>query len=314
MDLKAAIPDLILISTMLLIFSVGLQSRWRDLAHILVRPILLFRGFVAVYVAVPVVGFAAAMLLPIEPAIRVCIVAMALSPLAPFAPGKMLQSGVGRSYVVGMYVGLILLAAVAVPATLLLVAAVAGGTASIRIGSILWLVATTILLPLLAGMTFGSFALARAQRVAQIVSVAATLTLAILVSLILVADHAQILGLIGNGTMVAIVLAELAGLACGHVLGGPDPRRRIALAQAAASRHPGIAVLMLRQNFEIDSRMLAAVLLYLVLGMVVSTLYVRWARRRLPEDRTAEADPIGVSGFPIRALRTADALPRGKSR
>jgi BASS family bile acid:Na+ symporter len=285
MDFKTIIPDLILMSTMLLIFSVGLQSRWRDLAYVLKRPSLLCRGFVAVYVAVPLAAFAAVMLLPIEPAIRLSIVAMALSPLAPFAPGKMLQTGAGGSFAIGMYVGLLLLAAPAVPATLMLAAAIAGGTASIRVGTIAWLVATSILLPLLAGMAMRRFAPAAAPRLSKIASTVAMLSLAALIALILIAVHGQILGLVGNGTMLAIVLTELAGLVCGHMLGGPDPRRRMALAQAAASRHPGIAVLMIRQNFEIDPRMLAAVLLYLVLGMVVSALYVRWARRRLPENR-----------------------------
>src|SRR5690348_12556755 len=118
MDPSTIFPPLIQISTMLIIFSVGLQSRWRVLVHALERPRLLFRGFVAVYVAVPAAAFAAAMLLPLEPAVKIGIVAMALSPLAPLAPSKMIDVGADASYVVGLYVGLLLLAVPLVPASL----------------------------------------------------------------------------------------------------------------------------------------------------------------------------------------------------
>jgi BASS family bile acid:Na+ symporter len=280
MDPKTFLPIVIQISTMLIIVSVGLRSRWSDLGHIFNRPAILLRGVIAVYVAVPLTAFAAAMLLPVEPAVGVSIVAMALSPLAPMAPGKMLEAGTGTSYAVGMYVALMILAVVAVPPLLMLMGMVAGGGSTIRPGVIAWLVLTGVILPLLAGLCVGSFAPAAARRLAGPVSAAAMATLAILVVLIIVAVHAEILGLVGNGTLLAIALAELAGLACGHWLGGPDPARRMALAQAAASRHPGLAVLMIGQNYEVERRTLAAVLLYLVVGIVLSACYARWARGR----------------------------------
>jgi bile acid:Na+ symporter, BASS family len=290
MDPKTILPILIQLSTILIIFSVGLQGRWRDLIHAVERPRLLFRGVVAVYVAVPLAAFAAAMLLPIEPAVKIGIVAMALSPLAPMAPGKMMEAGASNSYVVGMYVGLLMLAALVVPATLALMTAITGGTATIGAGSIAFLVATTVVLPLIAGILVNGAAPAAARRLSPIITAVALLTLGILIALILFRVHDQILALVGNGTMLAIVIAELAGLACGHILGGPDPNQRIALAQAAACRHPGLAVLMIQQNFEIDPAMLAAVLLYLVLGMLISALYLRWARKRLIDARSGSQE------------------------
>ncbi len=280
MDRSTIFSALIQISTMLIIFSIGLRSRWRDLIHALERPNLLFRGFVAVYVAVPIAAFVAAMLLPLEPAVKVGIVAMALSPLAPLAPSKMIDAGADTSYVVGIYVGLLMLAVPVVPATLALLTTITGGTASIRPGTVAMLLLTTVLLPLLAGIFLAGLAPAAARRMAPIVRAVALVALVVLIGAIVTAAHRQLLELIGNGTLLAIVTAQLVGLACGHMLGGPDPRRRMALAQAAATRHPGLAVLMIQQSFEIDPAMLAAVLLYLVVGMVISPLYARWARSR----------------------------------
>src|SRR4051812_14703404 len=158
MDLRSIFPTLIQISTMLIIFSVGLQSRWGDLVHAVARPRLLFRGFVAVYVAVPLAAFAAAMLLPIEPVVKIGIVAMALSPLAPLAPDKMIEAGADTSYVVGLYVALLMLAVPAVPATLALLTTITGGTAGIRAGTIALLVLTSVLLPLAIGIFLGGLA------------------------------------------------------------------------------------------------------------------------------------------------------------
>lgn len=281
MQAEILLPILIQISTMLIIFSVGLQGRWGDLVHVIKRPSLLLRGFIAVYVAVPLAAFAVATLLPIEPAVKIGIVAMALAPLAPLAPGKMIEAGAGTSYVVGMYAALLMLAALVLPASLTLMNSFTGGSASIRAWPIASIVATTVLLPLVLGITVGGIAPAIARRFAPGINIVAILTLGILVALILVKVHGQILALIGNGTLLAIVIAELIGLACGHMLGGPDPAQRMALAHAAASRHPGLAVLMIQENFRIDPAMLAAVLLYLILGAVLSALYLRWARKRL---------------------------------
>ncbi|HYJ81612.1 MAG TPA: hypothetical protein VEW26_02050, partial [Allosphingosinicella sp.] len=244
-------------------------------------PLLLFRGFVAVYVAVPLAAFAAAMVLPLEPAVKVGIVAMALSPLAPLGARKMIEAGADTSYVVGMYAGLLMLAVPVVPATLALLTTVTGGTASIRVGAVALLLVTTIMLPLLAGIFLAGLAPAAARRASPVVGFVAFAALAVLIGLIVAAAHDQLLELVGNGTLLAIVTAEAVGLACGHLLGGPDPRHRMALAQAAATRHPGLAVLMIQHSFDIDPAMLAAVLLYLVVGMAISALYLRWARGRL---------------------------------
>lgn len=289
MEPRSLVPYIIQISILLIVFSIGLRSRWGDLGYAVARPSLLMRGFVAVYVAVPATAFIAASLLPMETPIKIGIVAMALSPLAPLVAGKMLRAGPHSSNVVGVYVALLMLGLIAVPVTLELVTAITGGSARIGVAQVTWPIASSILLPLLMGVALAGLLPAAAPMIAKIATIAGYLMLGLMVVLILYLAAGRILGLVGNGTLLAIVLAELAGLAAGHLLGGPDLGQRVALAEAAASRHPGLAVLMVRENYENSSTMLAAVLLYLVVGIVVTTIYVRLMRRRLEIERASEA-------------------------
>ena len=282
MEPREIVALLIQVSTMLVVFAIGLQSRWSDLGYALARPRLLLRGFVAVYVAVPVTAFVAALLLPIEPAVKIGIVAMGLSPLTPLVPGKMLKAGADTSYVIGVYVGLLMLATVMVPATLVIVTAITGGTARIGVGAITWLVVSSILLPLVTGIFVATLAPAVAPLISRAAAITGFVAVLIVMALILIMAGGRIVAAMGNGTVLAIVLAVLAGLAAGHLLGGPALAQRSALAQAAASRHPGIAALMVQQNFESQPAILAAVLLYLLVGTLVCALYVRWVGKRPP--------------------------------
>lgn len=280
MDLKAIIPIVIQISLILIVASIGLQSKWSDLTYPLRRPGLLFRGFIAVYVAVPVTAVVLAMSLPIEPIVKVGIVAMALSPLAPFAPGKMLKAGAETAFVVGVYVALLILAVIVVPLSLALLGLVVPHAATIGGAPIAALIVKSILLPLAGGILIASLLPAHAARLSKIASLVAYLALlAIILPVLVVARH-QIGGLVGNGAVLTMALSVLAGLAAGHWLGGPDPHQRVALAQAAATRHPGIAGLLVHRNFD-DQRAMLAVILFLLVGIVVSALYGKWVRRRL---------------------------------
>jgi BASS family bile acid:Na+ symporter len=74
------------------------------------------------------------------------------------------------------------------------------------------------------------------------------------------------------------VIISLAG---GHWLGGPDRLDRGTLAIASAVRHPGIAMMIANANFA-DKRITAAVLLFLLVGMVVGAAYKQWIKRTIP--------------------------------
>ena len=84
--------------------------------------------------------------------------------------------------------------------------------------------------------------------------------------------------LAGNGSMLAIAIFVVAGMAAGHFLGGGgQPSDRTALAIATPARHPGLAVAIAQANYPQQSRLVAgAVVIYLILRVLLSLPYLRW--------------------------------------
>jgi hypothetical protein len=91
-------------------------------------------------------------------------------------------------------------------------------------------------------------------------------------------------------------------LAAGHLLGGPEPGGRTALALATAFRHPGIALAAAAANFPAEN-FVAVILLYLLVSAVVGVPYAIW-RRRVSGD-LSDAGAAGVI-LDAREKATAD--------
>jgi BASS family bile acid:Na+ symporter len=75
------------------------------------------------------------------------------------------------------------------------------------------------------------------------------------------------------------VLFTFAGLAVGHLLGGPNADDRSALALATATRHPGVALAILNFVAPDDKAPAVVVVLYLLVGLVAAAPYVAWRKR-----------------------------------
>lgn len=276
---RLILPLLLQISLTLIVAAVGLKAQWRDLAPLLRDPAPLARAILAVNVIVPAVALLMTLTLPIAPAVKAGILIMAVSPLAPFALGKMIKAGADVSGVVGLYAALMGLAVILVPATLELLSLIFPADASLPIGSIARFVFKSVFLPLAAGLALASLLPNRAARIARVADLIGKLLLLPIVILLLSKAAGPMLSLMGDGTLAAIVVTLTAALAAGHFLGGPDPRRSMAMATAAATRHPGIAALIAQKNFD-DPRVIPAILLFLFTSMIVSAVYMALLRRR----------------------------------
>jgi BASS family bile acid:Na+ symporter len=79
-----------------------------------------------------------------------------------------------------------------------------------------------------------------------------------------------------QGTLTAIVIITLLGLAIGHLLGGPDEDDRTVLAFATVSRHPGVAVAVA----SLTDQPLApvGVLLAVIVSELAVVPYKRWRK------------------------------------
>jgi len=99
------------------------------------------------------------------------------------------------------------------------------------------------------------------------------------VVVLLIVHGRAILAVIGQGTLVVTVAVVAFGLLVGHLLGGPDPGNRGALASATVSRHPAIALLLASGAFpEHEAAVIGTVLLYLFAALLLAVPYERWRK------------------------------------
>lgn len=117
-------------------------------------------------------------------------------------------------------------------------------------------------------------------RTGPILSKAATLLLLLAVVPILIRSFPAMVALIGNGTLAALSAFVAIGLVVGHVFGAGHGEERTVLALATASRHPGIAMAIAAIVAPGVPSVGAAVLIYLIVGAVLSAIYLGWIRRQ----------------------------------
>ena len=140
MNTQALVPLVIQISLILIVAAVGLRTRWRDLTYDIRQPRWLFRGVLAVNVVVPLTAVLMVLVLPIAPPVKAGIVLMAVSPMAPFVPARMLKAGARRGFASGEYFALILLAILVVPATLELISVFVPRDVSLPVSTVAWFI------------------------------------------------------------------------------------------------------------------------------------------------------------------------------
>jgi BASS family bile acid:Na+ symporter len=283
MAMQAAIQLFVQGSLVLLIFAVGVGSGSSELAYVAKRPSLLVRGFIAVNIVVPACALLLCLAFSADKLTEAGIVSMAVSPLAPFVVGKMLKTGADRDYVIGTYAALMAVSVAVVPATFWMLGILLGRDASVPVLLIGRFVGLFVALPLIAGVMTGTWLKGTGrsnERVGVILGRVALVCLLPVVIILIYRTGGAALALIGDGSLAIIVLTVVAGMAAGHWLGGPEPARRMALAQAAATRHPGIAILVAHRHFA-DRQVTLAIILFLLTSIVVSAIYAKWMTRRI---------------------------------
>jgi BASS family bile acid:Na+ symporter len=264
------------ISIPMQVFAIGLRSGWRDASFLFRHPRLLANSVLARNVVVPVVAILLIKTIPFHVAVAITLGVLALTPVPPLLPRSQIKAGAQSGYVLGLLVSQALLAIVLVPATIELMDWVLGAKAHFPAVQVATLIGETILIPLAAGMLASRF-LPKLDRFApQILVTGTALLIAGAIPLLFLGWKA--FGVLsGNGAILAIVVFVVAGMAAGHLLGGPRPGHRTALAIATPARHPGLAVAIAQANYPEQSRLVAgAVVIYLILRVLLLVPYARW--------------------------------------
>jgi len=287
---KAVIIFAVQGSMFLLILAIAMQSRWACVVDLIRNPRPLLRGIVAVNLVVPLVALLVSLAVKLDEPVEAGLLLMAVSPLAPLVPGNALKMGADRSRLMAYYAALAFLEIFLVPLTVWLIATIRGGYAVAPIDLIAKVIAVTILLPIAIGMAMQALAPDFSDKAARIVSLVGTIILVIGFVLVMSAVWRPIASLIGNGTIIAFAMPVAAGLAAGHVLGGPAWHERGTMAVTAAIRHPGIAGAIATVNGA-GPRAQAAILLFLLTGVIVTAIYSAWYKRNRPAG-TPDAVPV----------------------
>jgi BASS family bile acid:Na+ symporter len=272
-------------SVAVLVFTIGLGTTPAELMHLARRPGKLVRSLVSMNLVMLAVAVGIVMVLPLAGPMKIMLVALALSPIPPILPKKLVKAGGGHDYVMALLCTASVFAIIWIPLAGEALDRIFPADITIPPTPVAMLVSMTVLGPTLAGVVMRLIAPRLAQRIAGPLGTVATLLLLCGLGLILVKAGPAMLALIGNGTLLAIVAFVLLGLVAGHLLGGPDPGDRSVLALATASRHPGVALAIAHITFPAEQAVTAAALLYLVTSIVVTVPYVAWRRKALDADR-----------------------------
>src|SRR5262245_2329722 len=102
----------------LTVAAVGLGATMNDAMSLFRQPGLLIRSVLSMSVLAPIVACVMARLFDLHPAVRIALVALAVSPVPPFLPKKEVTAGGHASYVIGLLTATALFSIVLVPVTL----------------------------------------------------------------------------------------------------------------------------------------------------------------------------------------------------
>ena len=265
-------------SVILQVLAIGLGASWHDATYLFRRPRLLWNSMLARNVAAPIIAFLLIKALALHPAVAIALGVLAVAPAPPLLLRSQLPAGARSEYLHGLVVSQAVMAVVLVPVTIRLMNWALGDQSHFSAGQVAVIVLQTILLPLAVGMLAARL-FPKIQRIAQDLMMAGTIWLIAGAIPLLLLAWKEFGALVGNFTLLAIVVFVAAGATVGHLLGGPRPEDRTTLALATAARHPGIAIAIAHANFPEQTIPVAgAVVIYLILRIVLSLPYMKWRR------------------------------------
>ena len=202
-------PTLILLaleaSIVLIEFSLGLKTDAHDVTYMFHRPGQLLRSLLSMYIVMPSFALLLAIAFHFHPPLEIALITLAVSPVPPLLPKKVLKAGGRPSHMFGLLVAAALFAIVFIPFALEVLARAYGMPIRMSLGAVASLVLANILAPIGAGIAGRVIAPDFADRIAGPLSLLATLLLVVGIVPIIFIAWPAILFLIGNGTIVAIV-------------------------------------------------------------------------------------------------------------
>ncbi len=225
-----------------------LTVSFRDVLRVALQFPLIARALLAVVVLVPAFATLLTFIEAIPWPTRVALALMACSPGAPMSAKRAVQLGSPLSTAMAMQLIVAGAGVLTAPVTLIFMAHLHGLRAYVPMEQVASLLLIVLTLAAVAG---------------DILEIAA-------------------------GNWLALLSLSVFSLAVGHLLGGPRPETRVALAVASANRNLGLAI-FLSTLVRADPQKL--IIVYALLNFLMSEIYKRLVHRRM-----ARAGGNGASG------------------
>ena len=270
-------PGLLEASIVMLVFGLGLRGTRREVLFLGCRPRLLLRTFVAMNVLAPLLVMSALSALGMPPAVIVGATLLVISPGVPLVSQAGLRTSDRSELILAASAMAAVLSVVTVPIWLAVASQLYLPDASIAPMAVIRLVGTLFVLPLAVAVVLRPLAPSRATASGPIVLVA---DIALLVSVLTVSGNLlPAFHHLGVDAAVAIAGVSIGALFVGHLAGGRDGTDRSVLGVMSGVRHPGLALLIAKYNFDGDL-VLPAVVASLLIGLLVTLPYAYWRRQR----------------------------------
>ena len=287
----AIITLVLLLGVVLLVMSIGIRVRLEEPLLLLRRPALALRAMVAMYLALPAFVLLLVWFVPLQAGVGAVLLGFAVSPVLPPWAAKGAAVGGQPDYVIGLQVLSSGFALLVVPIMIWIAHRMFGVQTVLDPLAVELVLLVTVAVPLALGMGIARIWPGAAPRLGATADRVGGLTLMFGAVLLLIVHGREMLGAIGQGTLFAIVAVVAFGLLVGHLLGGPDPGNRGALASATVLRHPAVALLLASGAVpEHEATVIGTVLLYLLAALLIAVPYERW-RKSVTSDRPPVANP-----------------------
>jgi len=278
-DPTTIVKLVIVLGIVLVVLAIGIRAGPVDPSRVLSDPWLAARAMASMFVVMPLFVLLLVALLPLRPGVGAALLALSVSPMLPPWAKQGLAVGGKGDFILGLQGLATCVSVVAVPAMIWLVRQVFQVDTPLTPWALEQVLLVTVVVPLAAGMGLAQLWPGAAPRIAARCDRVGLAIILLGVAVVLVGSARAIVDVLGRGTLVAAAVVVGVGLLVGHLLGGPEPGNRGALATATAARHPGVGLVLATSALpESQPAILATVLLYLLASILLTIPYQRWRR------------------------------------
>jgi BASS family bile acid:Na+ symporter len=281
------------VSVALIVFAQGLGIAPSAVASFFKKqPGLLLRSLFATLVLVPAAALGIILLFKPSPGVAIALAILAACPPAPLMIKAAPKMGGGNAaFMASLHLSLAALAILSVPGVLYLLSIPLAFEPEVNLGTMVWILARTILIPITLGLVVRALFPQAAERLATIAGKVGTIGLGIVVLIALVALFPALLKM-DPWSYLVIALISVAALAIGHFSGPRDPHLRTIVAIECGVRHPALALTIAAANFTPQKALpvlVPCVFTFILLATIYLFLRGRSAKAEDPLPRKAVA-------------------------